>query len=369
MAGGRIHIVGQGETLSLIARRYGTGVRTLARLNGIRNPDRIGIGQRLLLPGALSPPTRRTAPRPSRQTTQIGGGRLELTAIDVLNIKKTVQTEWVQWAGAAQAHGIIDTILNRTASGRWGSTVASVVNAPFQFSDINGPISRRHGRRSVEQYPASSISTRVHQTVDDYLALRAAGRASIVDTHLNYANPKYSDAKNLKWINALDGPRLGRGDAVHYHGTVPELQRRRPGRFRVVLSETAEPDHRPPATANTIDGNAVAAANGVQVKNAGVRIGRLDPAMSLVIRAVAEIAVQQNLPTPVITSGNDSHHGRRSLHYADRALDFRGNNITVAQGRALQVAVRQRLGNDYDVLFETFPNPANNHLRVEHDPN
>ncbi len=369
MAAGRIHIVRRGETLSLIARRYATGVRTIARLNGIRDPDRIGVGQRLLLPGAASAPPRRTSPPPSRETTRMGGGQLALTAIDVVNIKKTVQTEWVQWAGVAQAHGIIDTILNRTASGRWGSTVASVVNAPFQFSDINGPIARRHGRRSVEQYPAGSISTRVHQTVDDYLARRAAGQASIVDTHLNYANPRYSDAKNLAWINALDGPRLGRGDAVHYHGTVPELQNRRPGRFRVVLPDAATPEPRPRATAGTIDGNAVAAANGVRVKGGGVRIGRLDASMALVIRTVAEIAAQQRLPVPVITSGNDSRHGRRSLHYANRALDFRGNNITVAQGRALQAAVRQRLGDAYDILFETFPDPANNHLHVEHDPN
>lgn len=42
-----VHRVRRGETLSTIAARYGTSVRTLMRLNGIRNPHRIRPGQRL----------------------------------------------------------------------------------------------------------------------------------------------------------------------------------------------------------------------------------------------------------------------------------------------------------------------------------
>ena len=64
---------------------------------------------------------------------------IQLTSKDILNLKKTLQTEWVAFAGNDQAYGIIDTILNRLASGHWGSTIADVVNARNQFSDINGP--------------------------------------------------------------------------------------------------------------------------------------------------------------------------------------------------------------------------------------
>jgi membrane-bound lytic murein transglycosylase D len=44
------HRVRKGETLSQIARKYRTSVRTIARLNGIRNVSRIRIGQRLKVP-------------------------------------------------------------------------------------------------------------------------------------------------------------------------------------------------------------------------------------------------------------------------------------------------------------------------------
>ena len=117
-----------------------------------------------------------------------------------------------------------------------------------------------------------------------------------------------------------------------------------------------------------IDGRAVAADNGVQVKSEAVQISRLDAEMEPAIRAVAQAAQRLGLPTPVITSGNDSRHMNGSLHYSDQALDFRGNNISAAQGQAFQDEVRAILGERYDVEFETFANSSNNHLHVELDP-
>ncbi|MCA8129219.1 cell wall hydrolase [Burkholderia multivorans] len=175
----------------------------------------------------------------------IGDKTLTLTAKDVLDLKKTLQTEWVQFAGDMQAKGIIDTILNRVASGRlgpgqnrFGSTVSAVVNQYNQFSDVNGPIARnQHHRSSVEQIPVSLISQRVNDLVDSYLRDRANGEPSSVGTNLNYANPNYSDAVNLPWINALSGPRYGKGTAMHYHGTTPALEPYRPEPFSIVLIE------------------------------------------------------------------------------------------------------------------------------------
>lgn len=51
LAEGTTHRVRRGETLSTIARRYGTTVTTLRRSNGIRNPHRVYVGQRIRVPG------------------------------------------------------------------------------------------------------------------------------------------------------------------------------------------------------------------------------------------------------------------------------------------------------------------------------
>ncbi len=47
----KIHRVRKNQTLSLIAKRYGTTVRALVRANGIRRPDRIRVGRTLTIPG------------------------------------------------------------------------------------------------------------------------------------------------------------------------------------------------------------------------------------------------------------------------------------------------------------------------------
>ena len=45
-----IHVVGRGETLFSIARRYGTSVEAICAANGISDPTRIYVGQRLVIP-------------------------------------------------------------------------------------------------------------------------------------------------------------------------------------------------------------------------------------------------------------------------------------------------------------------------------
>jgi LysM repeat protein len=51
------YVVGWGDTLSLIAGRYGTTVLAIAQANGVTNPNLIYVGQRLTIPGSSSPPT------------------------------------------------------------------------------------------------------------------------------------------------------------------------------------------------------------------------------------------------------------------------------------------------------------------------
>jgi hypothetical protein len=157
---------------------------------------------------------------------------LELSPDDVKILKKVLTTEAI--AGLPpeiyrqQAAGIVDTILNRRVHGKWGDSIEAVVNAPYQFSDINGPVAWRRGRRGgVNQISDDVLKNGAgllaSQFVDEYLARRAAGEPSSVGGHLNYANPHYSDPGNLSWIRKLDGPRLGQGQAVHWHGTAQGL--------------------------------------------------------------------------------------------------------------------------------------------------
>jgi LysM repeat protein len=63
-AAARRYTVQRGDTLFSIARRFGTTVDVLARTNRIANPNRINVGQVLLVPGRPAPPPPRPVPRP-----------------------------------------------------------------------------------------------------------------------------------------------------------------------------------------------------------------------------------------------------------------------------------------------------------------
>lgn len=61
-----IHVVRSGETLSLLAKRHGISVGALAEANRLARPDRVRVGQRLVIPGKLgaAPVAREPGPPP-----------------------------------------------------------------------------------------------------------------------------------------------------------------------------------------------------------------------------------------------------------------------------------------------------------------
>lgn len=119
------------------------------------------------------------------------------------------------------------------------------------------------------------------------------------------------------------------------------------------------------APEGSVDGAALARELGLGVKP-GARLGQMDGDLVPAMGVVAEEARALGLPRPVVTSGNDStQHVEGSAHYDNRALDFRGNNISDAAGEQWAERVRGRLGPSYTVDFERFPdNPARDHLHV-----
>ena len=50
--GAVLHVVARGESLTAIARRYGSTVPDLVDANALPDPDRLGVGQMLVVPGA-----------------------------------------------------------------------------------------------------------------------------------------------------------------------------------------------------------------------------------------------------------------------------------------------------------------------------
>jgi hypothetical protein len=83
-----------------------------------------------------------------------------------------------------------------------------------------------------------------------------------------------------------------------------------------------------------------------------------------VVNAANILGLKQDM---LITSGSDGVHMPGSLHYLDRALDFRTKHLSLAGKRALVTSVKKRLGKNYDVILEN-AGGMNEHLHIEHDP-
>ena len=86
----------------------------------------------------------------------------------------------------------------------------------------------------------------------------------------------------------------------------------------------------------------------------------LPPVLNLAV-IVAEVMAAHSVQC-VITSGTDGKHKAGSLHYADRALDFRSRGQSLPLQELIAKQVRERLGPDYDFIVE------GDHYHGEFDP-
>ncbi len=163
----RIHVVGQGDTLARIARRYHADVEAIRDANRIRG-DRVRLGQELIVPREGEDPAQlrqgRVAPSgPSREqrqatarATRIGLGRAR-TAQQILS--HPPERSWIVAAGAA-GRRMTGTLEMPVRGGRfirgWGSGTAGYHLAV----DIRGPTGApiRAAERGIVAYAGNEIS-------------------------------------------------------------------------------------------------------------------------------------------------------------------------------------------------------------------
>lgn len=183
----------------------------------------------------------------------INGNALHLSEKDIVDIMKVASTEVVGSLKGKnfeqQAAGVVDTILNRTASGKYGKSVQDVVNQRWAFSDINAPRKSAYG--SVDKVPMSRVSKRMENFIRDYIAKRANGQASSVGEDVSYANPYYlqeASKATKAWVAEVEaqaaktGHRYGAGKAVHVHGTPKADAHKKPKPYSIVISGAASAD-------------------------------------------------------------------------------------------------------------------------------
>jgi len=177
------------------------------------------------------------------------GKKLHLSEEDIVRIMKVASTEVVPSLKGKnfenQAAGVIDTILNRTASGKFGGSVKDVVNQRWAFSDINAPRKGAYG--SVDKVPMKRVSKKMEDFVRKYIEERASGRSSSVGQNISYANPNFlgeASSSTKKWVREVEkqaketGQIYGSGKATHVHGTPAADAWKKPGAYYITTPDS-----------------------------------------------------------------------------------------------------------------------------------
>lgn len=426
-----------GDTLSGIAGRLGVSWQSLARANSIANPELIHPGQQLRVPDTRTAPTAPAlapapSPAPAAGTSPTPSGAPAPAVPTPANTAPVTTASLGSLAERYESAGRGPGTVSNGAgdpggrsygvhqlASRTGTLQAFLRTEGAPFADRLGPHGTarfdREWQAIAREQPAAfrdaqhAFIARTHyQPMVDAVTTRTGldlttrgravqeaawsvsvqhGRAAQVMTDAIARADAVAQRGSPAYDRALvDAIYDARSDYVRRVAADPArtaserrtllsvVNNRYPAERADALALLAEPAPAPapsPAAApagGPVDGRAIAAREGVAIKSDAVRLDRLDPAMAPVIAAVAQARRELGLPQAVITSGNDSVHSTGSLHYVDQALDFRGRDLTLAQGRQLAALVDRILGPGYDVVFETFANASNNHLHVEYDP-
>ncbi len=155
----RTHTVRAGEHLTGIARTYGTTVDAVARANGLANPSRIFVGQRLTIPGvAAAKPAAPASPAMPESMTSLVAQRDAVRKLIVTEAERfgvppafALAVAWqesgwqqgvVSWAGAV---GVMQLL---PATGEWVSE--AMLGTPVNLKDTTQNV--RAGVRLLAHY-------------------------------------------------------------------------------------------------------------------------------------------------------------------------------------------------------------------------
>ena len=92
-----------------------------------------------------------------------------------------------------------------------------------------------------------------------------------------------------------------------------------------------------------------------------VKPGVILPPVVNILAIVAEV-MEKHAVECTITSGVDGKHKAGSLHYAEKALDFRTRSLNDDLKSRIATECRERLGPGYDFVIEP------DHYHCEHQP-
>ncbi|MBU1176725.1 MAG: peptidoglycan DD-metalloendopeptidase family protein [Alphaproteobacteria bacterium] len=202
--GGPIHTIASGESLYVIARRYGVEPDTIVKANGLSSMDKIYVGQKLVIPGG------KLASQPAA-TPGAGPAAAPKTPTSPVRTEVASTT---------------DTTVTASAS----ETVNAMVKPPAEDGKFRWPLSGT----VITDFAASRSGINI--AAQEGTAVRAAETGMVIYTGsavqgygnlvlIKHENGYVSAYAHLKDITVAKGETVGRGDAIGSTGMTGGVSR------------------------------------------------------------------------------------------------------------------------------------------------
>jgi LysM repeat protein len=192
------HTVQSGETLSEIAERYGVSVQRLMQLNGIKQADLVQTGTRLNLPGG-------SAPAKGNVTVQPGETLSEIAERHGLSVKRLIELNGIKDPDLVQAGTRLVVPGSNTAT----RTAATARTSPARTATVSkdarehvvqpgetlSQIAERYGVPVSQLVSLNDLKEPNHVEAGSRLALREAGNRPATPRTVTPATTKPAAAK------------------------------------------------------------------------------------------------------------------------------------------------------------------------------
>jgi LysM repeat protein len=195
------YVVGKGDTLSHISQRFGVSVARIMTLNNIADPNRVRLGQKLMLPGKIDltkPVKSTTKPASTRRSRPLpaGSSAYVVQAGDCLSViaaKAGVTTKALKEANSIQADKIYVGQKLAIPGGKAISTKPPKVQPPkvqptaSPIVDKPAPVELDTGELSLADLdpeppePTGSVTMYTVKADDDILSVASEHNVSIAD--------------------------------------------------------------------------------------------------------------------------------------------------------------------------------------------
>lgn len=226
---GYTHVIQSGESLYSIARRYNVSTDTLVLTNGLASPDKIFVGQKIVVPGAQNLPTQSTARTAAIDTIKTSSVSAPV-APNVEQKRPMALPEKPTLVAAAPSVVAPTAIVTPTPRAQIAprTTKTPVTNSVASANQASGKFRWPVSGKVITDFPASK-GTGINIEVPEGTAIRAAETGSVI--YVGSAVEGYGNLVLIKHDNGFvsayahlsqtivsKGDTVMRGDAIGLAG-------------------------------------------------------------------------------------------------------------------------------------------------------